>query len=95
MFSFFMFMKQTGLFSGLVGALQNGKADICMTSLKISPERNKVIDFSIPFLETGITIVVAVREGVISPTAFLGKFVAVSLDCCMVYKRYTYVAIAL
>ena len=50
------------------------KADMVMTSLKITPERSKMIDFSVPFLETGITIIVAVRDGVISPTAFLGKF---------------------
>lgn len=50
----------------------DGKADMVMTSLKITPERNQQIDFSVPFLETGITILVAVRDGVISPTAFLG-----------------------
>ena len=49
------------------------KADMVMTSLKITPERSKMISFSVPFLETGITIIVAVRDGVISPTAFLGK----------------------
>ena len=49
------------------------KADIVMTSLKITPERSEQIEFSVPFMETGITILVAVRDGVISPTAFLGN----------------------
>lgn len=62
----------TGQWNGLVRALMDKKADMVMTSLKITPERSEMIDFSIPFIETGITILVAVRDGVISPTAFLG-----------------------
>lgn len=49
------------------------RADMCVTSLKLNSERAKDIDFSIPFLETGITIIVKIRSGVLSPTAFLGK----------------------
>lgn len=50
------------------------KADMAITSLKITPNRSEQIDFSVPFLETGIAIAVALREGAISPTAFLGTF---------------------
>jgi len=46
---------------------------MAMASLTITPERSEVIDFSVPFLETGIAIIVPVRDGVISPTAFLGE----------------------
>lgn len=45
---------------------------MCVTSLKLNSERARDIDFSIPFLETGITIIVKVKSGVLSPTAFLG-----------------------
>ena len=31
------------------------------------------MDFSTPYLETGITIMVSIRKGAISATAFLGK----------------------
>jgi len=51
----------------------DGVADISMTSLKIGPERSTAIDFSVPFIETGITIIVYIKKGVISATAFLGK----------------------
>ena len=66
-------LQETGEWNGLVRTLMDGKADISMTSLKITPKRSEMIDFSVPFLETGINIIVVVRDGVISPTAFLGE----------------------
>ena len=43
-----------------------------ISALKLNSERAKDIDFSMPFLDTGISIVVKIKSGVLSPTAFLG-----------------------
>ena len=71
--SHWLVLQEKGEWNGLVRALMDEKADMSLASLSITPERNQMIDFSVPFLETGITIIVAVRDGVISPTAFLGE----------------------
>ena len=53
--------------------LLENRADLTLTSLKITTERNQAIDFSVPLMETGIGIVVALRPRAISTTAFLSK----------------------
>ncbi|VDM98173.1 unnamed protein product [Thelazia callipaeda] len=67
-------IKNEKAWNGLIQDLVTNKADMCVTSLKLNSERARDIDFSIPFLETGITIIVKVKSGVLSPTAFLEPF---------------------
>lgn len=42
-------------------------------SLTINGERSEVVDFSVPFVETGISVMVSRSNGTVSPSAFLGE----------------------
>ncbi|MBB5039808.1 transporter substrate-binding domain-containing protein [Prosthecobacter dejongeii] len=46
-------------FDGLIPALQSGQIDLIISSLTASPERRKSIDFSDPYVKTGLSILVA------------------------------------
>lgn len=56
-----------------MGELVAKKYDMVLTALKVNSEREAAVDFTAPFLESGTSILVAKRTGIISPTAFLGK----------------------
>jgi len=49
--------SQTGEWNGLIGEVsKNVEADIAMADLTVTPQREEVVDFTTPFMTTGITI---------------------------------------
>ena len=49
---------QNTAFDGLIPALQSGKIDLVISSMTITAERQKAIDFSAPYLTTGLCLLV-------------------------------------
>ncbi len=49
---------------GLIPSLQSGKADIVISSMTINEERSKVVDFSIPYAASGLTLLIKVDSEV-------------------------------
>ncbi len=44
--------------TGLIPSLQSGKADLIISSMSITEERKKVVDFSIPYASSGLTLLI-------------------------------------
>jgi polar amino acid transport system substrate-binding protein len=56
--------------SDLLGAVQHGDADVAIAAITMTPEREKIVDFSLPYFDSGLQIMVHERtEG-----AFLATF---------------------
>lgn len=58
------------------------RADMAIGSLTINEERSEVVDFSVPFVETGISVMVSRSNGTVSPSAFLGETVSPLQGIC-------------
>ncbi|XP_059095193.1 glutamate receptor 1-like [Tigriopus californicus] len=51
--------RQNQSWTGFVGQLINGSADVCIATLTITHSRRKVIDFSIPIMWTDLSVFIA------------------------------------
>ncbi|CAI5790801.1 glutamate receptor ionotropic, NMDA 2D [Podarcis lilfordi] len=63
-----------GMWNGMIGEVYYKRADMAIGSLTINAERAEVIDFSVPFVETGISVMVSRSNGTVSPSAFLEPY---------------------
>ncbi|XP_075928602.1 glutamate receptor ionotropic, NMDA 2C-like isoform X1 [Petromyzon marinus] len=68
--------KINGVWNGMIGEVVNMRAHMAVGSLTINEERSEVVDFSVPFVETGISVMVPRSNGTVSPSAFLEPFSA-------------------
>ncbi|XP_072561783.1 uncharacterized protein [Paramormyrops kingsleyae] len=66
--------KINGEWNGMVGEVVYKRADMAIGSLTINEERSEVVDFSVPFVETGISVMVSRSNGTVSPSAFLEPY---------------------
>lgn len=48
--------KETGEWSGMIGELQSQKADLVVADITITYEREQGVDFTMPFMNLGVTI---------------------------------------
>ncbi|XP_070581488.1 glutamate receptor ionotropic, NMDA 2A-like [Ptychodera flava] len=63
-----------GTWNGIIRDLMEGKADAAVAAVKMSSDRFKVVDFSVPFMEVGVAVLVPKSSGVVLPHAFLAPF---------------------
>uniref|UniRef100_A0A493U4J5 Glutamate receptor n=1 Tax=Anas platyrhynchos platyrhynchos TaxID=8840 RepID=A0A493U4J5_ANAPP len=63
-----------GVWNGMIGEVYYRRADMAIGSLTINEERSEIVDFSVPFVETGISVMVARSNGTVSPSAFLEPY---------------------
>uniref|UniRef100_I3NG40 Glutamate receptor ionotropic, NMDA 2A n=1 Tax=Ictidomys tridecemlineatus TaxID=43179 RepID=I3NG40_ICTTR len=63
--------KVNNVWNGMIGEVVYQRAVMAVGSLTINEERSEVVDFSVPFVETGISVMVSRSNGTVSPSAFL------------------------
>lgn len=67
-------------FDGLIAALQSGNIDVVASGMSITPERQKSVTFSDPYIDAGLTIAVAKSNNSITGEADLkGKIAGVQI----------------
>jgi len=67
-------------FNGIIPALQANQVDMAIAAMTIKPEREEVIDFSIPYFRTGLVLAVKPDNNeIVNPEDLKGKTIAVKI----------------
>lgn len=67
-------------FNGIIPALQASQVDMSIAAMTIKPEREEVIDFSIPYFRTGLVLAVKPdNSDIVNPEDLKGKTIAVKI----------------
>ena len=67
-------------FNGIIPALQAGQVDMAIAAMTIKPEREEVVDFSIPYFRTGLVLAVAPdNNDIVNPEDLQGKSIATKI----------------
>jgi glutamine transport system substrate-binding protein len=67
-------------FNGIIPALQANQVDMAIAAMTIKPEREEVIDFSIPYFRTGLVLAVKPdNSDIVNPEDLKGKRIAVKI----------------
>ncbi len=64
-------------FDLLIAALQNGKGDLVAAGMSITEERQKEVDFSVPYVDSTLLIIVPEGSSITGPNDLSGKSIAV------------------
>src|SRR5215475_4711172 len=64
-------------FNGIIPALQTGQVDVALAGITIKPERQKVIDFSDGYYDSGFMLMVAADSPIKGAADLKGKILAV------------------
>ncbi|MFO1209849.1 MAG: glutamine ABC transporter substrate-binding protein GlnH [Amaricoccus sp.] len=64
-------------FAGIIPALQTGQVDVALAGITIKPERQKVIDFSDGYYDSGLMLMVPTDSDIASFADLAGKTLAV------------------
>ena len=67
-------------FNGIIPALQANQVDMSIAAMTIKPEREEVIDFSIPYFRTGLVLAVKPDNNtIVNPEDLKGHTIAVKI----------------
>ncbi|KAF8792738.1 Glutamate receptor ionotropic like protein [Argiope bruennichi] len=63
--------EKNGMWTGVIGEVMQGKADMAVAGLSINSKREKAVDFTLPFMNTGISILYQKPTTQVSIVTFL------------------------